>query len=61
MDFKTEGLKSFDPFLKYRIFFTDATTSKYRYGNPDNVGNPIMGAQINSYYLKIVLTELILQ
>lgn len=60
-DFKTEGMKSLTPFLKYEIFFTDAAVSKHRFVSPNNVGNPMMGATQHNYYLKIVLLELITQ
>ena len=37
-DFKTEGLKPLDPFLKYEIFFTDGALHKRRFPTPTDVG-----------------------
>ena len=61
MDFKIEGSKSLEPFLKYEIFFPDADYEKTHYGDPKFVGNPIIGAMPKSYYLHFVLTEIIFQ
>lgn len=60
MDFKTECRKNLDPFLKYEIFFIDVDYDEGHYEDPKFVGNGIMGATYNNYYLQIILTELIL-
>ena len=55
-DFKTEGMKPLDPFLKYEIFFTDASIRhKQRFPTPNNVGIPMMGAIQHQYHLRMVL------
>jgi hypothetical protein len=48
-----------DNFLKYQIFFIDIDISNIRFGSPKAVGNGVMGAVPNSYYLKMVLNEFI--
>ncbi len=57
LEYKVECRKSFDPFLKYEIFFMD--TDHYYYGVPQTVGTGIMGAMDNSYYLHVTIAELI--
>lgn len=59
IDFKFEGKKPMDNFLKYQIFFIDIDISNIRFGSPKAVGNGVMGAVPNSYYLKMVLNEFI--
>lgn len=59
IDFKYEGLKPLDNFLKYEVLFTDCDLGTIRYGIPKAVGNPIIGSVQNNYHLKIVLTQLI--
>ena len=60
LDFKTEGLRPLDPFLKYEIFFTDTRFDQKRFP-PDQVGIPMMGAMQNNYYLKLLITEILAQ
>lgn len=55
MDYKAEGLKPLDPFLKYEIFFNDMDYSREGYGAPEYVGNTFMGAAPNNYYLNLIL------
>ena len=50
MDFKTEGLKPLDPFLKYEIFFTDCESS-YASNPALWVGNGNIGATKGNPYL----------
>lgn len=61
LDFKVECLKPLDPFLKYEIFFNDMDYTEYGYGEPRFVGNTFMGSRSNSYYLKFILSEIILE
>jgi hypothetical protein len=60
IDFKMEGLKPMDNFLKYEIFFIDSDITELRYFSPKVFGIGIFGAVSNSYYLRTILTELIL-
>lgn len=55
IDFKFEGLKPMDEFLKYELFFIDCDLSTWRLGSPKPVGNGVMGALPNSYHLGIML------
>lgn len=59
IDFKTEGKKPLNPFLKYEIFFIDIDYGPDHYIFPSNVGNGIMGARRNNYHLLLTLTQLI--
>ena len=59
MDFKTEGRKSFMPFLKYENFFTDCDYDTFK--DVRFVGNGIMGASIHNPHLYKLITELINQ
>lgn len=61
IDFKTEGKKPLDPFLKYELFFIDLDYDPTHYGNPAYAGNGIMGAIKHNYHLHLVLTELVRQ
>lgn len=60
IDFKMEGLKSMINFFKYEVFFIDNDISWLRFNRPQAIGNGIMGGTQNNYFLKILLTELIL-
>ena len=64
MDYKTEGLKSLDNFLKYKMFFVDADYEEQHYyaeRGARYVGNGIMGTIKHSYHMRQVLTELVTQ
>ena len=52
-------MKPLDPFLKYEIFFNDMDYTQFSYGDPSFMGNTVMGSIPNSYYLNIILTEII--
>ena len=58
-DFKTEGLKKLDPFLKYENFFLDCDYLTYK--SIKWVGNGGMGAVANNYQLHFVLTRFLSQ
>ncbi len=55
LDYKFQGQKPLNNFLKYELFFIDLDISVYRLGSPKAVGNGVLGATQNNYHLKIVL------
>lgn len=61
MDFKNEGFKPLDNFLKYEILFFNLDRSYLRFNPIPALTNPFLGAPRNSYYFKFILTELILE
>lgn len=54
-------MKPLDNFLKYENIFADFDVGIIRYGVPKAVGNPVMGATKNNYYLKYTLAELVIE
>lgn len=56
VDFKWQGNRPLDNFLKYESFFIDFDNSYIRFGRPKAVGNGFMGATTNNYHLRAVLT-----
>ena len=58
LDFKFQGHKPLDNFLKYKLLFTDLDISSVRFARPKTLGNGFLGAPPNSYFLKIALHEL---
>lgn len=61
VDFKFEGRKPLNNFLKYELIFADLDIMPYRLGSPKPTGNPFMAATPNNYHLKLILTELIIE
>lgn len=59
IDFKWQGNRPLDNFLKYESFFIDFDIEDIRFGRPKALGNGFMGAIPNNYHLKMVLTELL--
>lgn len=59
VDFKWQGNKPLDPFLKYESIYIDFDIKDIRFGRPKALGNGFLGGMPNSYHLKIVLTELL--
>lgn len=57
-DFKTEGLKSLDPFLKYEVFFADCDYQN-SYLEPRFVGSGLMGATMMNYHMHYVLMRFV--
>ena len=60
LDFKVEGVKKLDPFLKYEIFFDDCDLT-YSYKEIGWVGNGAAGSISNNYHLHFILTKFISQ
>ena len=58
-DFKAEGSKKLDPFLKYEIFFDDCDYVQYK--NIDWVGNGGIGSVPNNHHFLYVLQRFISQ
>ena len=58
-DFKIEGKKPLDNFLKYEAIYTDADIEWIRFGTMLAFGNPIMGATKNNFHIKKLLNEII--
>ena len=58
LDFKSEGLKPFDPFLKYEIFFANCDYTNY-YRDSRYVGNGVIGSTPHNYHLGYVLNRYI--
>lgn len=56
IDFKFEGHKPLDDFLKYETIFADMDIDTIRFGSPKAAGNPFLAATPNNYYLKMTLT-----
>lgn len=61
VDFKMEGTKPADNWLKYEVFYLDCDVSYLRFNRPQVIGIGVMGAAPNNYHMKVLLTELILQ
>lgn len=59
IDFKMEGLRPLNNYLKYEVFFVDYDIQSIRFGSPRAVGNPIFAGVKNNYHLNYVLTEII--
>ena len=58
-DFKFEGKKPMDAFLKYKLFFINLDLNHLRLGSPKVLGNGVMGASPNNYHLEYIIHELI--
>lgn len=55
IDFKFEGLKPLNNFLRYDVLFVDYDIDDIRFGSPRAVGNTIMGGKKNNYHLTYIL------
>lgn len=59
IDFKVEGKKPLDKFLKYQAIYINADIKWTRFGKLLSFGNGIMGASLNNFHMKKLLNQLI--
>ena len=61
VDFKMEGKKPLDNFLKYEVLYLDADVGAIRLGDPKAIGIGVMGSMKNSYHMSKLLYEIIFE
>lgn len=61
VDFKMEGKKPLDMFLKYEVLYLDCDIADIRLGNPQAIGIGVMGSAQNNFYIQKLLYEVIFE